>query len=159
MPKLSKKWVDAIKEPGFYGDGDGLYLSVKPSGSKSWVLRTMVQGRRRDIGLGSTLTQSLAEAREVAREKRKIARSGGNPCSDNSKTKMTFIEASATYHAIIAASFTSGKHSKLWLSCLRNHAFPHIGERPISSITSADIIFDNIRRHKRCPTTDLAHET
>lgn len=41
MPKLSKRRVDAINEPGFYGDGDGLYLSVKPSGSKSWILRTV----------------------------------------------------------------------------------------------------------------------
>jgi hypothetical protein len=40
-------------KPGWYCDGRGLYLNVKPSGSRSWILRTMVAGKRREIGLGS----------------------------------------------------------------------------------------------------------
>ena len=47
-------------------DGGGLYLRVAPSGAKSWVLRTVVQGRRCDLGLGSVTLVSLAEAREQA---------------------------------------------------------------------------------------------
>ena len=40
------------QKPGRYTDGNGLHLVVDPSGAKRWVLRTMVQGVRRDIGLG-----------------------------------------------------------------------------------------------------------
>jgi hypothetical protein len=49
---LTIKRIDALKEPGRYNDGDGLLLVVKASGSKSWILRTMVRGKRTDIGLG-----------------------------------------------------------------------------------------------------------
>ncbi len=67
MSKLSARRVETVKEPCFDGDGDGLYLSVKPSGSKSWILRTVVHGKRRDRGVGSADFGSLAEARDKAR--------------------------------------------------------------------------------------------
>jgi hypothetical protein len=49
---------------GMHNDGNGLYLNVQKSGSRSWILRTMVRGRRKDIGLGSLSTTTLADARE-----------------------------------------------------------------------------------------------
>ena len=52
MPKLNALQVKNAK-PGRHGDGAGLYLLVKPSGSKSWVLRVQRDGKRRDVGLGS----------------------------------------------------------------------------------------------------------
>src|SRR3546814_12175652 len=51
---------------GRHADGRGLYLLVRPSGSRSWVLRTQVDGKRRDRGLGSTAKLSLAQARAKA---------------------------------------------------------------------------------------------
>jgi|TARA_R110000744_G_scaffold347453_1_gene452988 hypothetical protein len=63
---LTALTVSAKHPPGRIADGNGLYLYVKPSGAKSWVLRTMVQGTRRDIGLGSVRFVSLAEARSAA---------------------------------------------------------------------------------------------
>lgn len=138
MPKLSKRQVETIKEAGFYGDGEGLYLSVKRSGSKSWILRTMVQGRRRDIGLGSTQFVSLAEARNQAREYRKIAREGGDPLASEVE-ELTFAEAAHSYHRIIAPSFTSGKHASLWLSGLSRHVFPQMGSMLVSEVTVTDV--------------------
>ena len=41
-------------------DGGGLYLLVSPNGTRSWVLRTVVKGRRSDIGLGSVAVILLA---------------------------------------------------------------------------------------------------
>ena len=66
MGKLNALSVKAINKPGKHGDGDGLYLYVAPSGSKSWVQRIVVDGRRRDIGLGSFPAVSLAQARSLA---------------------------------------------------------------------------------------------
>ncbi|WP_416194141.1 Arm DNA-binding domain-containing protein [Nitrobacter sp. TKz-YC01] len=53
---------------------------VDPTGTKRWVLRTIVHGRRRDIGLGGLRLVSLAAAREKAAEYRRIAREGGKAC-------------------------------------------------------------------------------
>src|SRR4051812_41441421 len=93
--------VRAISKPGRYADGNGLYLIVDPSGAKRWVLRTIVQGRRRDIGLGGIRLVSLAEAREQAATYRKIARSGGDPLAERQRSKKvpTFAEAAQATHA------------------------------------------------------------
>ena len=63
---LTAVQVRAVKRPGRYADGHGLSLVVEPSGSKRWLLRTVVRGQRRDIGLGGASLVTLAEARERA---------------------------------------------------------------------------------------------
>src|SRR6478736_6361686 len=70
-------------------DGGGLYLLIAPGGSKSWVLRTLVKGKRCDIGLGSLTLVPLAEAREEARRLRKIARGGGDPLAERRREQRT----------------------------------------------------------------------
>ncbi|MEO1579532.1 MAG: Arm DNA-binding domain-containing protein, partial [Pseudomonadota bacterium] len=72
---MSVKRVAATRKPGIYGDGDELYLRVGPTGAKSWILRTLVHGRRRELGLGGLARMSLAKAREEARKLRTEARS------------------------------------------------------------------------------------
>ena len=67
---------------GRHCDGNGLYLVVKPTGTRSWIQRIAIRGRRRDIGLGSVRLVPLAEAREKALANRKLARDGGDPLAD-----------------------------------------------------------------------------
>ena len=49
--KLTVKMVRAINRPGMYGDGNTLYLNVAPGGSKQWIQRLTIHGKRHDIGL------------------------------------------------------------------------------------------------------------
>ena len=62
---LGKLTAIAVKNagPGKYSDGDGLMLVVKPSGARSWQVRVQMDGKRRDFGIGSTITISLTAAR------------------------------------------------------------------------------------------------
>ena len=53
--RLSARRVEAVKEAGQIGDGGGLYLQISKSGSKSWLFRFMINGRSREMGLGSRL--------------------------------------------------------------------------------------------------------
>src|SRR5688572_27663052 len=78
MAKLTTAKVETA-DPGRHADGKGLYLLVKLSGAKSWVLRVQAAGRRRDFGLGSADLVSLEEARTKAREYRKLAKAGLDP--------------------------------------------------------------------------------
>src|SRR5215217_1583153 len=76
---LTGDFVHAPQKVGFYADGNALYLRVDSAGCKRWILRTVVQRKRRDIGLGSFTHVSLVEARARAQALRKIAREGGDP--------------------------------------------------------------------------------
>ena len=73
--------------PGRHADGNGLYLFVQPSGTRSWIQRLVVRGRRRELGLGSVRLVSLAEAREKALANRKLAREGGDPLAEKRRAE------------------------------------------------------------------------
>lgn len=64
---------------GRHTDGGGLFLEVDPSGARRWLLRIVIKGRRRDLGLGSASLVSLADVRAKAQEFRAVARAGGEP--------------------------------------------------------------------------------
>ncbi len=139
MSKLSARRVETLKEPGFYGDGDGLYLAVKPSGAKSWILRTVVHGKRRDLGVGPSDLVSLAEARDKAREWRKVAREGGDPFASRNAGTITFEEATVEYHRLVSQSFRSEKHAAQWMAGMKKHVFPEFGDRMVSTIGVVDV--------------------
>ena len=77
--KLSAILVNKISSPGHYGDGEGLWLQISVSGSKSWVFRFTLSGRAREMGIGSLNAVSLAIAREKARECRLLLSGGKDP--------------------------------------------------------------------------------
>lgn len=101
IPKLSTKKVAALKEPRMYGDGEGLCLRVGPTGAKLWILRTRIAGRftesgnplRWEVGLGGINQVTLAEARERARERRKVAKPGDDPSLRRDRQELTFKAA------------------------------------------------------------------
>ena len=139
---LTARTVSTTTEPGRYADGGGLYLLVAPGGSKSWMLRTVVKGRRCDIGLGSVELVSLADGREEARRLRRIARAGGDPLAERRQERRpvpSFEDAAKVVHSAHAASFKSDKHSKQWLSSLAE-VFKAFGVKRVDAITSADIL-------------------
>lgn len=140
--RLSAAQVRSIKEAGFYADGNGLYLKVEQSGAKRWVQRLVINGKRRDIGLGSAALTGLAEAREKALENRKVARQGGDPIADKklSRAILTFSEAAEQVHRLNKPSWRNGKHVDQWISTLKEYAFPLIGRKQVSAITSADVL-------------------
>ena len=88
--------------PGRHTDGGGLYLVVAPSGSRRWLLRITVRGRRRDFGLGPASAVSLADARNLAHEYRRIAKLGGDPMSSDLRRDhktVSFRAAAETVHS------------------------------------------------------------
>ena len=134
--------VKSLNAPGRYADGNGVYLIVEPSGAKRWMLRIMVQGRRRDIGLGGAQIVSLAEARERANNLRKIARAGGDPVAER-KTKAgvpTFAEAARQVHAERAPAWSNRKHAAQWINTLTAYVFPVFGNRPVNQIDTPDVL-------------------
>lgn len=135
--------IKGLTKPGRYPDGNGLYLVVDPSGAKRWMLRTVVQGRRRDIGLGGLQLVSLGEARDKATELRRLAREGGDPLEQRRKARLvvpTFEDAARTVHKEHGPAWKNPKHAAQWLSTLEQYAFPHFGARRVDQIATADVL-------------------
>ena len=122
--------------PGRYADGNGLYLYVREGGSKSWVQRLVIRGARVDMGLGGYPLVSLAEAREVAFDNRRVARRGGDPRTDG-KEKTTPIVSLAVETVIEArrASWRNASTEQKWRRMFERFVFPAIGDHPIGSVT------------------------
>jgi integrase len=124
--------------PGRHADGHGLYLFVKDSGSRSWVLRMQRDGRRRDFGLGSAHDVSLAEAREAASVMRKQVRGGADPVAAKASRRVripTFEVAAQQCYESLRAGWKNKRHES-WLSSLTNHIFPMIGKTPVDAVDS-----------------------
>jgi integrase len=136
---LNAKFVEQVKRPGVYRDRLGLLLRVEPGGSKRWVLRTSVHGKRRDLGLGSARDLTLAKAREKRDEMRKEARAGRDPTAAR-KRPITFAEAAKLVHAERVKGFTNGKHKDQWINTLNTYAVPHIGKTLVSDIEPGDVL-------------------
>ena len=128
--------------PGRHADGNGLYLYVQSSGTRSWIQRLVIRGRRSELGLGSVALVSLAEAREQALLNRKLARQGGDPLAEKRRAQgiPTFAEAAVTVIEQKQGGWRSLKQARNWLSSLKRYAFPRIGKMPVSEVTSADVL-------------------
>ncbi|SNX70638.1 integrase [Cereibacter ovatus] len=135
-------WVQA-------GGVAGLLLQITPNGSKSWILRTMVAGSRRAIGLGAYPEVSLADARDRAREaKRKIAE-GIDPIEERKEARaalaaarrktLTFADAADRW---IKAKLSDRpeKSQKAVRSTLTAYAFPEIGDLTVQEVAPHDVV-------------------
>lgn len=141
MGKLTANGVKALKAPGRYGDGAGLYLLVTGAGARSWAVRVQKNGKRRDIGLGSAAKVSLADARIKAAKVRSQVEAGIDPVAERRKAAgiPTFRNAAALVHSEAKAGWRNGKHNKQWLSSLEIHAFPALGDMAVSEIDAAAV--------------------
>jgi integrase len=136
LPKLTK--------PGMYGDGGGLYLQVTASGAKSWIFRFMLHGRAREMGLGPLHTVSLAEAREKARDQRKLLLDGTDPIAAREAKRaeariaaantMSFQECAERYIDANKAGWRNAKHAAQWPATLETYAYPVLGALSVQAI-------------------------
>ena len=138
--RLTDLFVRKARPGRRYADGNGLYLSVRKSGSRSWVQRLVIQGRRRDLGLGGYPLVSLAGARGRAAENRQIARAGGDPTKDGKETTTPVVRVVA--EKVIEArraSWRDPSTERKWRRMFDCYVFPLIGDVPIGLVTLEQI--------------------
>ena len=131
---LSALSVKAATKPGIYVDGQGLMLVIKPAGSKSWILRTTHNGRRRDFGLGGYPSVSLGEARERARRYREEIRAGRDPLMFKRRQpeRQTFREAAEATLGALAAKLDQRTIGHM-RARLESYAYPKLGRLELAS--------------------------
>ena len=143
MPKLNRNALSArmVRHagPGSYVDGNGLMLRVRDGGSRTWVQRIMVHGRRVDIGLGSAELVSLADARRIAADNRAVARTGGDPRKPRT---IPFGEAEPRAMAEKAETWRGGAESKSgrdWRSTMDAYVLPELGRMHVDAVATSDV--------------------
>jgi len=144
--------VGRLNTPGLHAVGGvaGLALQVTGTGARSWILRAMVGGKRRDMGLGGFPDVTLAGAKEKAREKRDQIDKGIDPIEDRRAKKsalaaavagaMTFSDAASAYIAVKEAGWKNAKHGDQWRNTLATYADPIIGKVYVGSIEKEHIL-------------------
>ncbi|MDG1738782.1 MAG: integrase arm-type DNA-binding domain-containing protein [Paracoccaceae bacterium] len=140
---LSAAFVRTAKIPGRFYDGGatGLHLFVKPNGSKFFVQRLTIRGKKTDLGLGSPPITSLAHARDIAIENKRIARAGGDPLAEKRrKTAIpTFEIAARQVVEELGPTWRGEKEIASFTSTMERYVFPAIGNQKVSLVRSADV--------------------
>ncbi len=153
MKALTAKGTDKlVKEaiPGLTADGNGLYLRITKSASAGWIYRFKLDGRSRDMGLGTYPQVSLAEARELASAASTLKRSGVDPiearkaATEARKTELsayqepvaTFRDVALDYIEAHRPGWKNAKHASQWSNTLETYAYPTIGDLPPADVTT-----------------------
>lgn len=153
MAQLNPKAVEHLSKPGKHPDGEGLYLVVSNTGSKSWLLRYQLNGKRRDMGLGSYPAASLKTARLAAADARTWILKGIDPVdhrkaeqnrqreqqqADKART-VTFKVLALDYLKQHGGTWSAG-WQRDWLSMIERYTLPVIGSLPPSEIETEHVL-------------------
>ena len=140
MPRLCRNALSAAMVrsagPGSYVDGNGLMLRVKASGTRQWIQRLTVYGRRVDLGLGSADVVSLADARRAAADNRAIARTGGDP---RRARVPTFAAAEEACFAEKLETWRTRSPARNWRVAVEKYVLPKLGGMPVDQIGTAAV--------------------
>ena len=150
MPRIIKPLtntqVNALRTPGWHavGGATGLYLQVRNTSARSWILRVTVDGKRYVIGLGPLSLISLAEAREEAYRRLKLIRQGhideGLESRSRLSSTLTFSECADQLIKSKLSEWKNPKSEKQWRSTLTKYAYPVVGQMKIESVTTKEIM-------------------
>ena len=142
--RLTAVEVEALKDKGLYLDGDGLYLRVTSTGTKSWIYRYAQDGTTRYMGLGPFASVSLAKARRLAADARGQRQEGGDPIAVRKGQRtaaklaaargMPFKEAAEELIASHEPGWRNAKHRQQWRNTLKTYVYPVLGQLPVGAI-------------------------
>ena len=128
----------------------GLYLCVSPSGSRSWIARVNVDGKRREMGLGSFPDVSLSIAREKARAARSDTTMGIDPVAHRKEarsarqalkaTQKTFADCAKAYIEAHSDSWRNAKHRAQWPATFETYVYPTMGTVLVGEVTQAHVM-------------------
>ena len=149
MPAIQ---VPRLVKPGlhFVGGVDGLGLQVLPTGGRTWVLRMMIGGKRRSMGLGGFPDVTLTQARDAARQARAKVKLGVDPIQEaranvtqlkaSKASAQTFEQCAKAYKLAKESEWKNAKHAQQWINTLEAHAYPVMGSLLVRDIELPQVL-------------------
>jgi integrase len=144
---LTARAVATAKDPGRYPDSRGLVLEVSKSGGKSWALRFMLKGRARQMGLGPHPTVTLAEARELAEDARRLLKRGVDPIEARRASATEAVSIAKTFKQVAEsliesheAGWRNQKSPAQWRASLDKYVYPTIGKTPVADVDTKAVL-------------------
>jgi integrase len=134
---------EARGRPGRYLDQHGLYLVVQTPEKRYWQFRYMLAGRERLMSFGPEGPITLDGARQRHLEARALIARGVDPLEERKKAQAptrTFEAVALEYVAAHEAGWRNPIHRQQWRNTLTSYAYPAIGAKPVSEITTADVL-------------------
>lgn len=140
--KLTDAFVKSERlSDGRHSDGGGLYLNVKPGGSKSWVFMFNTGGKRRVAGLGPYPAVKLAAARKKAEEYRALVAAGKDPIAlQRLSEEPTFAECADLFLASMEGQWRNEKHRQQWRMTLGEAYCKRLLSMRVSAIGTDDVL-------------------
>jgi integrase len=141
-----------LEVPGlhFVGVVPGLALQITAAGARSWTLRVVVGGKRRDMGLGNYPSVTLAMAHAKARDARELIRQGIDPIQRQQAAQsalraamaeaLTFKECAEAYIKAHREGWKNAKHRQQWANSLAQHAYPVLGELMVRDVKLPQVL-------------------
>ncbi len=140
MGKLTVRGIAGLKKVGRHGDGDGLYLSVSPSGTRSWVFLYQRAGKRHELGLGPFSGTTLSAARAAAQEARQLIRQGIDPISARKpSTGVLFGAIADQFIEERVEKLKNQNHRRQWIRNFTEFAAP-ICNIPIDEVSVEHVL-------------------
>ncbi|EKC9881399.1 tyrosine-type recombinase/integrase [Shigella flexneri] len=119
-------------------DSHGLYLLVKPGGSRHWYLKYRISGKESRIALGAYPAISLSDARQQREGIRKMLALNINPVQQRAAERGSRTPEKVFKNVALAWHKSNRKWSQntadRLLASLNNHIFPVIGNLPVSEL-------------------------
>lgn len=141
-------------------DGAGLYLEVKPSGSKLWRYRYRLAGKENVFAIGAYPEVSLSEARAERDAARELVRAGRHPSHVRQTEKAKQLAENRNTFKVVAEEWIEDRLAQRSATyrdqCRRafaNDVYPAIGRMPMREITAAQVLAILNRMDGRGATT------
>jgi integrase len=147
---LTDKTIRALRptdKPRKVADGRGMYLLVRPNGSRLWRFKYRFDGRENVTAIGAYPEIGLADARERRDELRRLLSSGIDPAARRKATRVARSTAAENSLEVVAREWFQKmspgwveKHRIKIIQRLERDVFPWVGSRPVAEVTAPEVL-------------------
>ncbi|CNI59011.1 tyrosine-type recombinase/integrase [Yersinia intermedia] len=156
LTDIKIKTAKPLDKPYKLADGGGMYLLVKPNGSKYWRMKYRYAGKEKMLSIGVYPDTPLAEARQKRDEARKVLAADGDPAEVKKTEKLaqklavenTFEAIAREWHKSKADRWSLRYRDEI-IDTFEKDIFPYVGKRPITEIKPMELLETLKRMEKR----------